>query len=180
MELTVLVCWQETVLPQARSVRTVIAISILPRGISILKQNWTSLGVKATGENGSNGSNGTNGTNGTNGQDGVGIAKIEKTSSEGLVDTYTITLTNGQTSTFTVTNGEKGDQGEQGVQGIKGDQGEQGIQGAKGDKGDQGIQGVQGEKGESGNTILPIILAALALLVSVGSFFVNLFKKKKD
>ena len=36
----------------------------------------------------------------------AGIASIEKTSSEGLVDTYTITLTNGQTSTFTVTNGK--------------------------------------------------------------------------
>lgn len=36
----------------------------------------------------------------------VGIEKIEKSGSEGLVDTYTITLTNGETSTFTVTNGQ--------------------------------------------------------------------------
>ena len=39
------------------------------------------------------------------GDDGVGISSIEKTSSEGLVDTYTITLTDGSKSTFTVTNG---------------------------------------------------------------------------
>lgn len=38
----------------------------------------------------------------------VGIEKIEKSGSEGLVDTYTITLTNGETSTFTVTNGKDG------------------------------------------------------------------------
>ena len=42
------------------------------------------------------------------GKEGVGIAKIEKTATEGLVDTYTITLTNGETSTFTVTNGKNG------------------------------------------------------------------------
>lgn len=35
----------------------------------------------------------------------VGILKIEKTSSEGLIDTYTIYYTNGSTTTFDVTNG---------------------------------------------------------------------------
>ena len=39
------------------------------------------------------------------GVDGVGIVSIAKTSTVGLVDTYTITLSNGNTSTFTVTNG---------------------------------------------------------------------------
>ena len=38
----------------------------------------------------------------------VGIASIEKTGTEGLVDTYTITMTDGSTSTFTVTNGKDG------------------------------------------------------------------------
>ena len=42
------------------------------------------------------------------GLDGVGIASIEKTSTSGLVDTYTITYTDGDTDTFTVTNGEEG------------------------------------------------------------------------
>ena len=42
------------------------------------------------------------------GRAGVSISSIEKTSSSGLVDTYTITYTNGNTSTFTVTNGQGG------------------------------------------------------------------------
>lgn len=68
---------------------------------------------------------------GTPGPAGVGIQKIEKTGTEGLVDTYTITYTNGQTSTYTVTNG---------------------ADGAKGDKGEKGEKGDRGEKGESGIT----------------------------
>lgn len=47
-----------------------------------------------------------------NGADGVGIASIAKTSTVGLVDTYTITLTNSNTYTFKVTNGAKGDTGD--------------------------------------------------------------------
>ena len=39
---------------------------------------------------------------------GVGILKIEKTSTNGLVDTYTITYTDNTKSTFTVTNGKDG------------------------------------------------------------------------
>jgi hypothetical protein len=38
----------------------------------------------------------------------AGISSITKTSSAGLVDTYTITFENGTTTTFTVTNGENG------------------------------------------------------------------------
>ena len=39
------------------------------------------------------------------GIDGAGIEKIEKTGTVGLVDTYTITMTDGRKTTFTVTNG---------------------------------------------------------------------------
>jgi hypothetical protein len=39
----------------------------------------------------------------------LAVSGIEKTSSNGLVDTYTITFLSGETSTFTVKNGEKGD-----------------------------------------------------------------------
>lgn len=63
---------------------------------------------------------------GTPGPAGVGIQKIEKTGTEGLVDTYTITYTNGQTTTYTVTNGAdgpKGDKGDKGDTGEKGDPG---------------------------------------------------------
>ena len=49
-----------------------------------------------------------NGKNGNDGNNGVGIASVAKTSTSGLVDTYTITLTNGNTYTFTVTNGRDG------------------------------------------------------------------------
>lgn len=41
-----------------------------------------------------------------------GIASIAKTSTSGLVDTYTITYADTTTSTFTVTNGAKGDRGD--------------------------------------------------------------------
>lgn len=41
-----------------------------------------------------------------------GIASIAKTGTENLVDTYTITYADQQTSTFTVTNGAKGDTGD--------------------------------------------------------------------
>ena len=39
------------------------------------------------------------------GADGNSISTIEKTSTSGLVDTYTVTLTDGSQTTFTVTNG---------------------------------------------------------------------------
>ena len=40
---------------------------------------------------------------------GVGISNIAKTGTDGLVDTYTITMTDGTTYTFTVTNGDASD-----------------------------------------------------------------------
>lgn len=57
---------------------------------------------------GSDGQPGINGTDGSNGKNGVGIVNIEKTKTEGLVDTYTIYLSDGSTYTFTVTNGTNG------------------------------------------------------------------------
>lgn len=51
------------------------------------------------------GPQGETGATGATGATGNGIASITKTGTVGLVDTYTITYTNGQTSTFTVTNG---------------------------------------------------------------------------
>ena len=42
-----------------------------------------------------------------------GIASIDPTSTVGLVDTYTITYADGNTGTFTVTNGAQGPQGDQ-------------------------------------------------------------------
>ena len=48
------------------------------------------------------------------GNTGVGISSIQKTSTAGLVDTYTITYTDGNTDTFTVTNGADGADGADG------------------------------------------------------------------
>ena len=45
---------------------------------------------------------------GSNGKDGVGIRSIEKTGTKDNIDTYTITYTDGTTSTFIVTNGVDG------------------------------------------------------------------------
>lgn len=49
---------------------------------------------------------GETGQTGQTGATGNGIASIEKTSTSGVNDLYTITYTNGQTTTFIVTNGE--------------------------------------------------------------------------
>ena len=55
--------------------------------------------------NGSDGSKGDKGDKGDTGNTGNGISSVTKTGTSGLVDTYTITFTNGNTTTFTVTNG---------------------------------------------------------------------------
>ena len=72
-------------------------------------------GVNGTnGKDGKNGAKGVkgdpgqNGQDGTNGQDGIGISKIEKTKTEGLIDTYVITFSNDSTFEYTVTNGKDG------------------------------------------------------------------------
>ncbi len=98
-------------------------------------------GVKAAGTDGKDGATPEIGTNGNwwiggvdtgvkaageDGKDGRGVVSIEKTKTEGLVDTYTITYTDNTVAYFTVTNGAQGAQGEQGIQGIQGEKGEDG------------------------------------------------------
>lgn len=76
---------------------------------------------------------------GGNGEPGVGVVSILKTSTSGLVDTYTITYTDGNTDTFTVTNGRDGvDGADSTVPGPQGPQGEQGPQGIPGIDGADG------------------------------------------
>ena len=60
------------------------------------------------------------GDKGDTGATGNGIASITKTGTSGLVDTYTILYTDGTSTTFTVTNGEKGDKGNKGDTGATG------------------------------------------------------------
>ena len=55
---------------------------------------------------GDKGDKGDKGNKGDTGATGNGIASIAKTSTSGLVDTYTITFTDGTSTTFDVTNGE--------------------------------------------------------------------------
>lgn len=90
------------------------------------------VGVKGdTGPTGPSGAQGEKGNDGKDGEDGVSIQNIEKTSTSGSVDTYTITYSDGSTSTFKVTNGVDGSQG---IQGEKGDTGEKGDSGEPGTK----------------------------------------------
>ena len=60
------------------------------------------------GTKGDDGKQGIQGVQGVPGETGNGIASIQKTGTQGLVDTYTITFTNGTTTTFQVTNGQNG------------------------------------------------------------------------
>ncbi len=126
------------------------------------------------------------GAQGIQGQTGNGIVGINLTTTVGLVDTYTVTFTNGTSTTFTVTNGEKGDTGSTGVTGAVGN----GISsitktdasglvdtytvlftngssttftvtnGGKGDKGDTGETGATGLTGATGNGISGIELTS--------------------
>ena len=90
----------------------------------------------------------------------VSIASIEKTGTEGRVDTYTIYYSNGQTYTFTVTNGADGANGTNGINGTNGTDGhtptlsigENGNWYIDGE--DTGIcaEGKNGENGDNGNT----------------------------
>ena len=58
------------------------------------------------GNTGATGAQGEKGEKGDTGATGNGIANIELTSTQGAVKTYTITYTNGTTTTFDVTDGE--------------------------------------------------------------------------
>ncbi len=102
------------------------------------------------------------GGSGTPGKDGVGIDRIEKTSTQELVDTYTIYLTDESTYTFTVTNGKdgnpgaKGDPGEDGITPTIGENGNWHLgetdtgKPSRGEKGDPGNKGDPGDKGDPG------------------------------
>lgn len=59
-------------------------------------------------------------------QDGRGIVSVEKSKTSGNIDTYTITYSDGTTSTFTVTNGTDGRDGRDGLDGQDGKNGNDG------------------------------------------------------
>ena len=101
------------------------------------------------------------------GSGGKSIQKIEKTSTQGLVDTYTITYTDATTSTFTITNGQDGEDGAPGQAGTPGENGVTPTIGENGNwflgetdtgkpsRGEQGSPGQDGSDGAPGQTGSP-------------------------
>ena len=113
--------------------------------------NWwiggTDTGVSAYGQPG---------PEGPEGPAGRGIQSIEKTDSQGLIDIYTITYTDGTTSDFLVTNGANGETAAQGLPGQDGHTpvitiGENGNWFVDGVDTGKAAQGSQGEQGQAGN-----------------------------
>ena len=118
-----------------------------------------------------------------------GISSIELTSSEGLVDTYTIYYTDGSEKLFEITNGKDGKDGEiiyithittstedDGYNYINFNDGntltvKNGSRGARGVPGRNGATGPRGEKGEKGDayTLTEDDKAEIAELVGGGS-----------
>lgn len=107
------------------------------------------------------------GIQGEQGLQGVSIVDIEKTDSNGLVDTYRISFSDGSYTTFTVTNGE------QGIQGVQGEQGIQGVQGIQGETGKRGAtwtygEGVPSLSGEQGDFYLDSTNSDVYVLLNSG------------
>lgn len=111
------------------------------------------------------------GDTGATGATGSGIASIEKTGTSGNTDTYTITMDDGTTSTFTVTNTtgissvqKTATAGLVDTYTVTFSDGTTGTftvtNGAKGDKGDTGDTGATGATGETGNGIASIALVS--------------------
>ncbi len=124
--------------------------SMADGGVNVVKVSLTD-GTESTFEvrNGRAGTTGGDSAGGS-GADGVGIASIEQTSTSnesGGENIVTVTLTDGQTSAFSVLNGAKGDKGDPGEKGADGATGAKGDKGDKGDPGEAGPQGIQGERG---------------------------------
>lgn len=129
----------------------------------------------ADGKDGKDGANGRDGTDGKDGQDGVGISKIEKTATNGNVDTYTITLTNQSTYNFTVTNGKDGVDGADGQDGADGADGQNGADGKDGK--DAVYQSVGEKESVSTMEVVSTTAASAALLGNIVMIILNLKKK---
>ena len=132
----------------------------------------------ADGKNGKDGANGRDGKDGKDGKDGVGISKIEKTATNGNVDTYTITLTNQSTYNFTVTNGQDGRDGKDGADGSDGQNGADGKDGTDGKDGKDAVYQSAGEK-ENVSTmeVVSTTMASAALLGNIVMIILNLKKR---
>ena len=67
------------------------------------------------GIQGEKGDKGDRGEQGIQGEEGNGISSIDLISSANGIDTYSIAFTNGETASFTVTNGKNGEKGQDGI-----------------------------------------------------------------
>ena len=98
------------------------------------------------------GTQGEQGEKGEAGKDGISIESVEKVDSEGLTDTYKITYSDGNSTTFTVTNGKDGADGQTPFIGENGNwwigSVDTGIP-AKGQDGSDGEDGTDGEDGQT-------------------------------
>lgn len=151
-----------------------VAVSHLKEDVNELE---TQLNTHIQNDSTTDGKDGVNGKDGANGKDGVGISKIEKTGTEGNVDTYAISLTNGTVYNFTVTNG---------VNGKDGVDGQDGVDGKDGVDGQDGIDGKDahidtGTQKESGST-MGVLATAMASVSLLGNIILTTFfiKKKKN
>ena len=120
----------------------------------------------------------TDGKDGVNGQNGVGISKIEKSGTSGNVDTYTISLTNGTTYNFTVTNGLDGKDGQDGLDGKDGTDGKDGKDGQDGLDGKDAVV----DKVDKDNDVaIGVVGTAIASVSLLGNIILTaaMFKKKK-
>ena len=134
-------------------------------------------------------SDGETGATGATGADGVGVAKVEKTATNGNVDTYPITLTNGKTYTFTGTNGKDGADGKDGTDGKDGENGKDGLTPFIGENGnwwigdtDTGVKAVAEQTAQTGTdtiTVVSIVVASVALLSNLALVVWIVTKKKK-
>lgn len=123
-----------------------------PQGAKGDKGDTGAQGPKGdTGAAGAQGAKGDKGDTGAAGAQGVSVSSITQTTTstaDAGSNVMTVTLSNGNTSTFTVRNGSKGSTGATGPQGPKGDKGDTG---ATGPQGAAGADGAKGDKGDTGN-----------------------------
>ena len=128
--------------------------STIPHGLDAQLKGFASRGIRSAGidENGhliltlTDGSTVDLGC--VVGEDGVDIVSVVQTTTsteDGGDNIITVTRSDGSSSTFTVKNGSKGDQGIQGETGPQGATGPQGPQGVQGPAGPRGIDGVSVE-----------------------------------
>lgn len=159
-----------------------IIYSIFLLSALILSGCSTKSELSQPGPQGEKGETGERGPAGSDGQDGVSVVSIIKTSSNGLVDTYTITYSDGTTSTFTVTNGTNGQQGIQGNPGadghtpiiIIGGNGNWFVDGADTGIAAQGPQGNPGEPGADGTSVLTGHGEPASNLGKIGDSYIDL------